>query len=180
MKVDHNDSRSFAVIFTKDELIRSLQHETRILLHLAGKVDPAALNFRPTPEQRSTLELLQYLTIMAPIQLRAISAGGVDMDQWSTDWRTQEAIARERDLAAVQAAIAAQQALFVEILGPCNDKDFRVPMEMFGHKQSRGAWIVNLTLCGFAAYRMQLFLYLKACGRIELTTLDLWAGAGGS
>jgi hypothetical protein len=26
------------------------------------------------------------------------------------------------------------------------------------------------------AYRMQLFLYLKACGREELGTMDLWAG----
>ena len=26
------------------------------------------------------------------------------------------------------------------------------------------------------AYRMQLFLYLKACGREELNTMNLWVG----
>ena len=30
--------------------------------------------------------------------------------------------------------------------------------------------------CGYAAYRTQLFVYLKACGREELNTMNLWAG----
>ncbi len=36
--------------------------------------------------------------------------------------------------------------------------------------------MVNLVLCSCAAYRTQLFLYLKACGREELGTMNLWAG----
>jgi len=40
-----------------------------------------------------------------------------------------------------------------------------------------GAFIVNLVLAGCAAYRTQLFIYLKACGREELTTSNLWGGA---
>jgi hypothetical protein len=36
--------------------------------------------------------------------------------------------------------------------------------------------LVNLVLSGYAAYRTQLFLYLKACGREELNTMNLWAG----
>ena len=45
-----------------------------------------------------------------------------------------------------------------------------------GSKTTRGAVIVNMVLCGCAAYRTQLFLYLKACGREELGTMNLWAG----
>ena len=37
-------------------------------------------------------------------------------------------------------------------------------------------FLVNMVLCGYAAYRTQLFVYLKACGREELTTMNLWAG----
>jgi hypothetical protein len=51
---------------TKAELIGSLQNEVRILLHLASKIDPVMLDYRPAPKQRSTLELLRYLTIMGP------------------------------------------------------------------------------------------------------------------
>ena len=47
---------------------------------------------------------------------------------------------------------------------------------MFGSKTTRGAFFVNLVLCGCAAYRTQLFVYLKACGREELGTMNLWAG----
>jgi hypothetical protein len=47
---------------------------------------------------------------------------------------------------------------------------------MFGSRASRGAWIVRLVLTHYAAYRMQLFLYLKASGREELNTMNLWVG----
>jgi hypothetical protein len=47
---------------------------------------------------------------------------------------------------------------------------------MLGRKTNRGSFIVNLVLCAHAAYRTQLFLYLKACGRDELNTMNLWAG----
>jgi hypothetical protein len=49
------------MILTKDELIASLQNEVRILVHLAGKVDKSKLDYRPSPKQRTTLELLQYM-----------------------------------------------------------------------------------------------------------------------
>ena len=57
-----------------------------------------------------------------------------------------------------------------------SDADFRVEIEMFGQKTTRGAFIVNLVKGGCAAYRTQLFCYLKACGREDLGTMNLWAG----
>ncbi len=47
------------MVLTKNELIQSLQHEVGILLHLSSKVGPAKLDYRPTPKQRSLLELLR-------------------------------------------------------------------------------------------------------------------------
>src|ERR1700689_2288903 len=63
------------MVLTKDELIASLQNEVRILVHLAGKVDKSKLDYRPTPTQRSILELLQYMAIMAPTQIAVIKNG---------------------------------------------------------------------------------------------------------
>ena len=62
------------------------------------------------------------------------------------------------------------------MLGSLSDTDLRTEMEMFGSKASRGSWLVSLVLCHYVAYRMQLFLYLKACGREDLSTMNLWAG----
>lgn len=38
------------MVMSKSELIASLQNEVRILLHLAGKIDRAKLDYRPTPK----------------------------------------------------------------------------------------------------------------------------------
>ncbi len=168
------------MVLTKGELIASLQNEVRILIHLASKVDPAKLDYRPTPKQRSLLEHLQYMTIMGPIHLRAIlKSGPFDMDAWRNAWRTGEADAKTRNLEEAKAAIANQSAMFAELLGSCSDADLRVEIEMFGHKASRGSWLVSLVLCHYAVYRMQLFLYLKSSGWEELNTLNLWAGMDG-
>ena len=160
------------MVFTKHELIGSLQHEVHILLHLAGKIDRAQLDYRPTAKQRSTIELLRYLSIMGPGLVQAAKAGTFDGAAWGA---TVE-MANKRDLAATIAAIAAHKDQYAALLGEMTDADFRAEIEMFGRKTTKGAFIVNSILCGCAAYRTQLFCYLKSCGRDELNTMNLWAG----
>src|SRR5439155_21970094 len=87
------------------------------------KIERSMLGYRPTPKQRSTLELL-----------------------------------------------------YARRLGAWTDADFRQEVDMFGRKSSRALLVITLVLSGCAAYRTQLFLYLKACGREELSTMNLWAG----
>jgi hypothetical protein len=160
------------MVLTKSELIASLQHEVRILLHLASKIDRAKLDYRPTPKQRSTIELLKYLTIMGPMLVEFAKAGTFD----PAIWTVAEKEAAARDFDQTVAAIAAQSDTYAKHLGDMSDADFRGEITMFGSKTTRGAFIVNLVLCGCAAYRTQLFVYLKACGREELSTMNLWAG----
>jgi hypothetical protein len=164
------------MVLTKDELIQALQHEVRIILHLASKADPARLHYRPTPKQRSTLELLQYLTILGPIHVRGVLRASFDMDAWRTDWQTSEGVAKGSDLEKVKESLAALPAFFAESLGACSDADLRAEYSMFGRKVTRGSWLVSLVLCHYTAYRMQLFLYLKSSGREELDTVNLWVG----
>ncbi len=161
------------MVLTKEELIGSLQNEVRILLHLAGKIDRAKLDYRPAPKQRSTLELLQYLVIMGPMLIRVVKAGAFD----SAAFGASAAEAKAMNFDQVLGAIEKQHATYAELLGEFSDAEFRSEIEMFGRdKASRGSIIVNMVLGGCAAYRMQLFLYLKACGREELNTMNLWAG----
>jgi uncharacterized protein len=166
------DAASGGTALTRSELIASLQNEVRILVHLAGKMDRAQLDYRPTPKQRSTIELLKYLTFMGPELARGIRAGTFDADAWTTAEKAAEA----RDFDQTVAAIAAQSEEFAAILGGMTDADLRAEMDLFGTVSSRGGHLVNLGLCGYAAYRTQLFVYLKACGREDLSTWNLWAG----
>ena len=157
---------------TKSELIAALKHEVHILLHLAGKLDRTMLDYRPTPKQRSAMELLRYLTVMGPSLIQAAKAGGFDPAAWTAA----EKAAASRNFEETLAVLASHADTYASMLGDMSDADLRGEIEMFGNKSSRGAVIVNYVLCGCAAYRTQLFLYLKACGREELGTMNLWAG----
>ena len=161
------------MVLTKEELIGSLQNEVRILLHLAGKIDRNKLDYRPTPKQRSTLELLRYLVVMGPMLIRAVKAGTFDPAAWTA--ATTEANAMNFD--QVLGAIEKQSSTYAQLVSAFSDADFRGEVDLFGSgKASRGAVIVNMVLGGCAAYRTQLFIYLKLCGREELNTMNLWAG----
>jgi hypothetical protein len=54
------------MVLVKSELIAQLQKEVDILVHLSSKIDRSNLDYRPTPKQRSIIELLRYLSIMGP------------------------------------------------------------------------------------------------------------------
>jgi hypothetical protein len=165
------------MVLTKNELLDSPRNEVRILLHLAGRVDPAKLDYRPTPKQRSTLELLQYMAIMGPTQAAVIDAGAFDQATLSAVWSPAEAASKTMTFDQAAAAIQQQPDEFARLLQGWTDADLRTEIDMFGQKVSRGWMMVNLVLAAFAAYRTQLFCYLKSCGREELNTMNLWGGA---
>jgi hypothetical protein len=161
------------MVLTKDELLSALQKEVRILTHLAGKVDGPVADYRPTPKQRSTLELLRYMSIMGPMLVQAAKAGGFDGPTWQEANKAAEA----RNFEQTVAVLAKQGDEYARLLGDMSDADFRTEMTGFdGKPVSKGKFIVDLVLGGHAAYRTQLFLYLKSNGRDELSTWNLWQG----
>jgi hypothetical protein len=159
------------MVLTTSELVAQLQSDVRIFLHLAGKIEPRMIDYRPTPKQRSTLELVRYCSMMGPTLVDAIAGGSFD----EAAWTEAEQAASARSLDQAIAAIAGHAATYAEQLGRLSDDDLRAEVDVFG-KASRGAHLVAWVLNGCMAYRMQLFLYLKACGREELGTMNLWSG----
>jgi hypothetical protein len=159
------------MVLTKEELIASLQNEVRILVHLAGKVDKTKLDYRPTPTQRTTLELLQYMAMMGPTLVAIIKTG-----DFATNWGPAQEAAKKMSYEEAVGAIQKQSDEYARLLSGWTEAEFRAEVDMFGRKSSRGALLVNMVLGGHAAYRTQLFCYLKSCGRDELSTMDLWAG----
>ena len=164
------------MVLTKQELVESLQNEARILVHLISKVEPHMIDYRPTPKQRSTIELLRYLSNMGPLLLPAIKSGQFD----GAAWKAATEGAATKNLEQISASIATLSDQYAELVSGFSDADFRGEIEMFGRSQSRGSHIVGLVLGGHAVYRTQLFLYLKANGRDELNTYNLWGGVDGT
>ena len=115
-----------------------MQNEVRILLHLASKIDRSQLDYRPTPKQRSTIELLRYLTIMGPSLIPAIKAGAFD----GAAFGAAQAAANAMNFDQVIAAIEKQSGDYAQQLGSLSDADFRGEIDIFGKKASRGSHIV--------------------------------------
>ena len=160
------------MVLTKSELIASLQNEVRILLHLVGKIDKTAIDYRPSPKQRSVLELLRYLSMMGPTLIR-IARNEADF----AAWKVASEEAESRDFDQTVAVIAQQKQTYEALLADMPDDLLRAEIDNFdGSKTSRGVFIVKYVLQGHAAYRTQLFLYLKSCGCEELSTRNLWGG----
>jgi hypothetical protein len=161
------------VVLTKSELIALLQKEVRVLQHLVTKIDASMLDYRPTPKQRSTIELLRYLTNMGPMLIRYAKGQPLDAAAMADAIQT----ANARDFDETVRVLAAHSERYAELLADMTDADFRAETTGFdGLPVTRGQFLVNHVVGQCAAYRMQLFLYLKACGRDELNTMNLWVG----
>ena len=160
------------MVLTKSELIGSLQNEVRILLHLAGQGRSREARL-PADAEAAEHAGTAAISLDHGAGPRRGRAGGRVRPR-AVDGA--ENSAKARDFDQTLAAIAEHTDRYAALLGGMSDADFRSEIDMFGQKTTRGAFIVNLVLCGCAAYRTQLFLYLKACGREELSTMNLWAG----
>ncbi len=161
-------------MLTKPEFLAALKRETKILSHLAGQLEPKHLDFRLTSAQRSTRELLQYLTINAQASTTYYLSGTWD------HWDALAAGATAIDLATFSGALKSQERAVVRLLAPISDKAWRTrmvkPMSGKGSKLALDVALFETTLSMCIGYRMQLFLQAKAAGLAQLASKDLWAG----
>ncbi|HWA41513.1 MAG TPA: hypothetical protein VG712_07900, partial [Gemmatimonadales bacterium] len=51
-------------MIAKSHLLDSMLHECTVAQHLHSKLPAGSFDYRPTPGQRSTAELLQYLSVI--------------------------------------------------------------------------------------------------------------------
>ena len=160
-------------MLTKPEFLASLKRETKILSHLAAQLKPRHLAFRFTPPQRSTLELLQYLTINAQAGVGYYLTGSWD------HWEDLEAASKGVNLRNFPAALKAQERSVSRMLATVGeDWSTRLvrPMSGKGRPMPLATALFETTLTMCIGYRMQLFLQAKAAGLAKLGSSDLWAG----
>ena len=162
-------------MLTKSQLLASIGEEIRIVRHLARKIPPGTHDWRPTPGQRSTIELLRYLSTAAIDLATEVMTGG-----WDVTHVTGKA---PKDLPAADfdAAMARQDAAIRRLLDPLSEADFaqRPATLPTGEASRLGVVLVNVVLKALVAYRMQLFLYAKHSGNAALSTYDCWFGVDG-
>ncbi|MHC4923187.1 MAG: hypothetical protein ACYTG4_03800, partial [Planctomycetota bacterium] len=89
-------------MLTADHLVASMRAEIDIIRHLAGKIPEGTLDWQLSENQRSTGELLRYLTVCAEVPACWIRDGNWD----SNDEINQRA--EDLDLADFDAAMLRQ------------------------------------------------------------------------
>jgi hypothetical protein len=159
-------------MLTKEEFLESCAHETRVIRHLAGKVLPGGLDWKPTPKQRTTLELLRYMTTCAIVPARAMVTGS---------WEGADEAERASDAVPaddVAAALDRQMGDLTALLLPLSATDFqeRDAELPWGQRVKLGRALVDTVLKTLVAYRMQLFLYAKGMGNHALGPSNCWVG----
>lgn len=159
-------------MMNKQQLLESIAHEVHVIRHLATKVPPDALDWRPSPAQRSTIELLRYLSTAA-IDLTRVMLSGT----WDVASVTGKAPTGLR-AADFDAAMVAQLAAIEAALAPLGDVDLarRRATLPNGQTTNVGAALIDTVLKALVAYRMQLFLHAKMSGNASLTTANCWFG----
>jgi len=160
-------------MITKQQLLDSMRHETQVIRHLAAQVRESRLDWRPTPAQRSILELLRYMTHMALVPALYCVRG---------DWTHAEGLAEEAQSVTHETFGAAMERQLVRIEealdGLDEDAAATKPAAMpWGAPTTQGAGLMDMVLKTYVAYRMQLFLYAKQSGCADLGPFDCWAGA---
>ena len=156
-----------------EELKSLLSEEIRIIRHLGTKVDPAQVDWSPTPGQRSTLELMRYLARCGIAPVRAMLAG-----DWRAAGDVPEEIA-EMTLAGFDDAMARQETELHAALDELSDaqlveREAKLP---WGESLPLSQAILATSVRFLCAYRLQLFLYVKESGAPELSTHNAWFGA---
>lgn len=159
-------------MLTKAQFLDSCRHETKVVKHLATKVPPGGLEWRPTPGQRSTLELLRYLTSCGIVPAEAMVTGSWEHAESAE--KASEAVMPETFASAMDAQMRAIEAL----LEPLSETDLldRMAEMPWGTPCRLGESLVNTVLKTFVAYRMQLFLYAKESGNADIGPAECWVG----
>lgn len=159
-------------MISKEQLAQSAARECDIILHLFNKLPPDAYDYRPSAEQRSTLELLRYLAICATAGIQCMVRN---------DWKLFAGYRdRVKDMPASEfpAAMEQQKQEILAFLAETSEETLstqEAPMPG-GAMIPLGMAILDGPLKWLTAYKMQLFLYAKTSGVTDLKTSNLWRG----
>lgn len=159
-------------MINKEQLCVAMTKECDVSIHLFGKLPPSSFDYRPSAKQRSTIELLRYLSLCG-------IAGIQSMEQ--NDFRLfAELVDRNRDMApeSFPAEMEKQKADIEKYFAGVTEEKLEtvqtglpgagmVPLQV---------GLMNGPLKWLTGYKLQLFSYAKACGNDSIGTANAWAG----
>lgn len=156
-------------------LLNSLIKDLKVLKRLSGKVNPDDLDFRPKEGLRSTKELLQYLSYASTAILQ-YWLKNPDNKDFKSFYGEITAHARTLNSTDYPAVFESQVKTIHELFSEISEHDLfnKEVLHPSGITFFLGEGIIETSVKWLAAYKMQLFLYLKLKTDLQLSTSDLW------
>jgi len=160
----------------KQQLLQNLQREIFLLKQLAPLIDESDLDFRPTEKMRSTLELMQYVSGVGATMMRWFVKNDLTPEEWVKIREYRKGLTREN----FKERLDAQMEDIVMYMNMISEEDlFKKEVELPSkEKMVLGTAIINVPIKWLAAYRYQLFTYLKMKGKTEISTKKAWTIMG--
>ena len=156
----------------KEHLGASMARECDIAKHLFTKLGSAAMDYRPSPSQRSTIELLRYLSVCGIAGIRCMA--DQDWQPFGKYISQAETMTAEAFPEAMNRQKGEIEAFFASVTEDrLETQDAPLPG---GGTLALGLAILNGPFKWLAAYKLQLFLYAKANGATDIGTANVWAG----
>ncbi len=156
----------------KHHLLQNLQREIFLLKQLAKFIDEKDLSFRPNEKMRSTHELMQYLSGIGATMLRWFVKNDITQEEWVKIREYRKTLTLENFQQRLDEQME-QIKMYMEMISEedLNSMEVELPSK---EKMVLGTAIINAPIKWLAAYRMQLFVYLKMNGKLELSTREAW------
>ena len=159
-------------MISKEVLSAAMARECDVAVHLFGKLPPNSYDYRPSPKQRSTTELLRYLSRCGIAGIRSMEQGDFKLFQGIVDENKEmkpEDFPREmqRQKAEIEKYFAEVTEEKLETQQTSLPGAGNVPLQV---------GILNGPLKWLTGYKLQLFTYAKACGNESIGTANVWAG----
>jgi hypothetical protein len=156
----------------KQHLLMNLEREIFLLKQLAPIIEERDLNFRPAEKVRSTLELMQYLASIGSVILRWLIRNDIGKEDWIKIREERLTVNRENFIQKLDVQLDEIRSYMNSI----TEQDLLTRIVELPNKEKMplGAAIINAPIKWLAAYRMEVFVYLKMNGRHDISTREAW------
>jgi hypothetical protein len=159
-------------MITKTQIAAEMGRECDISKHVFSKLPAVSYDYKPTPEQRTTTELLRYLSICGIAGIRSL-----DESNWKVfgEYVARVAEMKPEDFPAAMDRQKAEIKAFFDSVSEqtLETRDAGLPL---GGTLKLGEAILALPFKWIPAYKLQLFLYAKSCGCSSIGTANAWMG----
>ncbi len=159
-------------MYTIENLKASITHEINVIKHLFSKIPEGQMGYKPTEKQRTMLELLKYLSGLTPATIAMVYTAEpkafMDIQKVATETVTPENFIEKLESGVKDA---------MTMLDKFTDEDLNTVVNIFAMgDKTKGVYLVDTIGKWLAAYKLQLFLYIKSSGNTSIGTSNVWGG----